>query len=146
MRLDVGRAQLHEYLREDRRVTSLEQTNFRYVTSRDIGRFPLVVADVSFISLCTLRESLEDVGSPDADYLLLVKPQFEVGKHQVGRGVITDEGLRRDAVAKVISCLAEVGLGACGAITSPIKGAEGNVEYLLWLRKGAEGVELEVVN
>ena len=142
--LDVGRAQLHESLAHDDRVESLERTNFRHVTAEDIGTFPLIVGDVSFISLCTLATNLADVGSPGADYVLLVKPQFEAGRAEVGRGVVRDEAVRARSVVKVATCLGEVGLGAQGVVTSPIKGADGNVEYLLWLRKGARPAELEV--
>jgi 23S rRNA (cytidine1920-2'-O)/16S rRNA (cytidine1409-2'-O)-methyltransferase len=144
--LDVGRAQLHERVRRDPRVDSLERTNFRTV---DFGRleapFPLIVADLSFISLCAVAGNLAGVAAPGADLILLVKPQFEVGKGKVGRGgVVRDPAEREDVVRRVIACMAEVGLGACGVIRSPIEGRDGNVEYLLWLRKGEDGLALEV--
>jgi 23S rRNA (cytidine1920-2'-O)/16S rRNA (cytidine1409-2'-O)-methyltransferase len=143
--LDVGRAQLHEMLREHPRVTSLERTNFRESTSSQLGRFPLVVADVSFISLCTLAARFAEMGEEGTDYMLLVKPQFEAQRRDVGKGgVVRDPSVRRQAVLKVAECVGEVGLGALGVIESPVKGLDGNVEYLLWLRKGSESRDLEV--
>lgn len=144
--LDVGRAQLHESLLRDPRVTSMERTNFRSVDPARIGAaFPVIVADLSFISLCTVAANLAAAAAPEADLILLVKPQFEAGKGQVGHGgVVRDREVRERAVREVIRCLGEVGLGARGLIRSPIEGRDGNVEYLLWLRKGEEGLALEV--
>jgi len=144
--LDVGRAQLHERLRIDPRVVSLERTNFRTV---DLSRldvpYPIIVADVSFISLCAIATKLEEAAAIGADLILLVKPQFEAGKGSVGHGgVVRDHEVRERAVRDVINCLEEAGLGACGIIRSPIEGRDGNVEYLLWLRKGDKGIALEV--
>ena len=144
--LDVGRGQLHERLRKDPRVMSLERTNFRTV---DLSRldvpYPIIVADVSFISLCAIAAKLAEAAGDGADLILLVKPQFEAGKGNVGHGgVVRDREVRARAVRDVIKCLAAVGLGACGIIQSPIEGRDGNVEYLLWLRKGDEGIALEV--
>ena len=144
--LDVGRAQLHERLQKDTRVVSLERTNFRTVElSRLDVPYPVIVADVSFISLCAIAAKLEDAAADGADLILLVKPQFEAGKGNVGHGgVVRDSDVREVAVRDVIECLEEAGLGACGIIRSPIEGRDGNVEYLLWLRKGDEGIALEV--
>jgi len=144
--LDVGRAQLHESLSRDPRVVSMERTNFRLVAVDDLGApFPVVVADLSFISLCTVAGKLAAACADGGDLVLLVKPQFEAGKGQVGRGgVVRDQTIRDRAVRQVIGCLGEVGLGAVGLIRSPIEGRDGNVEYLLWLRKGEPGLGLEV--
>ena len=144
--LDVGRAQLHEHLRGDSRVVSLERTNFRLVDVAHLdGPYPLIVADLSFISLCAVAEKLDESAADGADLVLLVKPQFEAGKGKVGHGgVIRDHAVREQAVRKVIECLEEAGMGARGIIRSPIEGRDGNVEYLLWLRKGDEGIALEV--
>jgi 23S rRNA (cytidine1920-2'-O)/16S rRNA (cytidine1409-2'-O)-methyltransferase len=144
--VDVGRAQLHESLSHDPRVDSRERTNFRLVDIDRLGaRFPVIVADLSFISLCTVADKLAAASGEGADLILLVKPQFEAGKGQVGHsGVVRDQTVRDRAVSHVIDCLGEVGLGALGLIRSPIEGRDGNVEYLLWLRKGAEGLALEV--
>jgi 23S rRNA (cytidine1920-2'-O)/16S rRNA (cytidine1409-2'-O)-methyltransferase len=144
--LDVGRAQLHERLRSDPRVVSMERTNFRTVDpDRLDGAYPMVVADLSFISLCAVAGKLAEVAAEGADLILLVKPQFEAGKGNVGRGgVVRDHEVRERAVRHVIGCLEEAGLGARGIISSPIAGRNGNVEYLLWLRKGEDGLSLEV--
>jgi 23S rRNA (cytidine1920-2'-O)/16S rRNA (cytidine1409-2'-O)-methyltransferase len=144
--LDVGRAQLHDSLKRDQRVISMERTNFREVDPAQIGApFPIVLADLSFISLCTVARQLFEVAGDGADLILLVKPQFEAGKKQVPRGgVIRDQAVRAETVRKVIDCTATVGLGARGLIKSPIEGGDGNVEYLLWLRKGNESLPLEV--
>jgi 23S rRNA (cytidine1920-2'-O)/16S rRNA (cytidine1409-2'-O)-methyltransferase len=144
--LDVGRAQLHERLRKDPRVVSLERTNFRTVDLSQLDvHYPIIVADVSFISLCAIAAKLEEAAADEADLILLVKPQFEAGKGNVGHGgVVRDSEVRERAVRGVIKCLEEAGLGARGIIRSPIEGRDGNVEYLLWLRKGDEGIALEV--
>lgn len=145
--LDVGRGQLHESLRAHPSVTSMERTNFRHVSQAEIGVFALIVADVSFISLCTLAGKLSEVGEEGADYLLLVKPQFEAERSKVGRGGIVDDPLVWEAtLQKVVACLDAAGIGARDVTASPIKGSDGNVEYLLWLRKGYEAVDLEVPN
>ena len=145
--LDVGRAQLHESLRADPRVHSLERVNFRLVdpATLDKAPFPIVVADLSFISLCTVASNLAAATADNGDLILLVKPQFEAGKGELGGGgVVRRQETRDRAVAKVCDCLARSGLGARGIIRSPIEGRDGNVEYLLWLRKGEEGLALEV--
>jgi 23S rRNA (cytidine1920-2'-O)/16S rRNA (cytidine1409-2'-O)-methyltransferase len=144
--LDVGRAQLHERLRKDPRVVSLERTNFRLVDVAQLdGPYPVIVADLSFISLCAVAAKLAEAAADGADLVVLVKPQFEAGKGNVGHGgVVRDRGVRERAVREVIECLEKAGLGACGIIRSPIEGRDGNVEYLLWLRKGDEGIALEV--
>ncbi len=144
--LDVGRAQLHESLQRDTRVISFERTNFRLVDISGIGGpFPMIVADLSFISLCAVAGKLAEAATDDADLILLVKPQFEAGKGQVGRGgIVREQSIRDEAIRKVIECLGEVGLGARGLIRSPIEGGDGNVEYLLWLRKGGVSLPLEV--
>lgn len=146
MAVDVGRGQLHESLAHDPRVDSRERTNFRLVDLDELGGpFPVIVADMSFISLCTVADKLAAASAEGADLVLLVKPQFEAGKGQVGRGgVVRDHAVRVGAVRQVIECLDAVGLGARGLIRSPIEGRDGNVEYLLWLRKGEQGLALEV--
>lgn len=144
--LDVGRGQLHESLRADPRVTSVERTNFRLIESPpEGGPYDIVVADLSFISLCAVADKLAGACARDGDLILLVKPQFEAGREQVPRGgVIRDPHVRSAAVGHVIECLANAGLGAIDIIRSPIKGGDGNVEYLLWLHHGLSDAVLEV--
>jgi 23S rRNA (cytidine1920-2'-O)/16S rRNA (cytidine1409-2'-O)-methyltransferase len=145
--LDVGKAQLHESLRADPRVDSLERTNFRIIDPGSLERSPfsIVVADLSFISLCAVAANLAAVSSDKGDLILLVKPQFEAGKGEVGGGGVVRRQETRDRVVdEVCECLEQAGLGARGIIRSPIEGRDGNVEYLLWLRKGEDRIALEV--
>ncbi|GAA3977079.1 hemolysin [Actinomadura viridis] len=144
--VDVGRAQLAWSLRTDDRVTVLERVNVRDLTPETLGRpgepppdLPdLVVGDLSFISLRLVLEPLRRCTAPEADYALMVKPQFEVGKEQVGAGgVVRDPGLRAEAVRGVAAHAATLGLGVQGVTASPLPGPAGNVEYFLWLRAGA---------
>jgi 23S rRNA (cytidine1920-2'-O)/16S rRNA (cytidine1409-2'-O)-methyltransferase len=145
--LDVGKAQLHESLRADPRVDSLERTNFRIIDPGSLERSPfsIVVADLSFISLCAVATNLAAVSTDKGDLILLVKPQFEAGKGEVGGGGVVRRQETRDRVVdEVCECLEQAGLGARGIIRSPIEGRDGNVEYLLWLRKGEDRIALEV--
>jgi 23S rRNA (cytidine1920-2'-O)/16S rRNA (cytidine1409-2'-O)-methyltransferase len=145
--LDVGKAQLHESLRADPRVDSLERTNFRIIDPGSLERSPfsIVVADLSFISLCAVATNLAAVSTDKGDLILLVKPQFEAGKGEVGGGGVVRRQETRDRVVdEVCECLEKAGLGARGIIRSPIEGRDGNVEYLLWLRKGEDRIALEV--
>jgi 23S rRNA (cytidine1920-2'-O)/16S rRNA (cytidine1409-2'-O)-methyltransferase len=97
-----------------------------------------VVADLSFISLATVLPALVECAEPEADFVPLVKPQFEVGRGRVGRGgVVRDPGLRAEAVSAVATAAASHGLGVAGVTASPLPGPAGNVEYFLWLRRGA---------
>jgi 23S rRNA (cytidine1920-2'-O)/16S rRNA (cytidine1409-2'-O)-methyltransferase len=98
----------------------------------------LVVADLSFISLTLVLPALVASAAPDADFVLLVKPQFEVGKGRVGAGgVVRDSADRADAVRTVAHAAGQLGLGVLGITASPLPGPAGNVEYFLWLRQGA---------
>jgi 23S rRNA (cytidine1920-2'-O)/16S rRNA (cytidine1409-2'-O)-methyltransferase len=145
--LDVGRAQLHESLRADPRVDSLERTNFRLIDPGSLEKMPfsIVVADLSFISICAVAANLAAVSSDKGHLILLVKPQFEAGKGEVGGGGVVRRQETRDRVVdEVCECLERAGLGARGIIRSPIEGRDGNVEYLLWLRKGEDRIALEV--
>ncbi|MCV7171430.1 TlyA family RNA methyltransferase [Mycobacterium manitobense] len=138
--VDVGYGQLAWSLRSDERVTVLERTNVREITAETIGGpVDLVVADLSFISLGTVLPALTACASPDADIVPMVKPQFEVGKGRVGPGgVVSEPGLRAEAVLQVAHRAAELGWRAAGVTASPLPGPSGNVEYFLWLRSGAD--------
>jgi 23S rRNA (cytidine1920-2'-O)/16S rRNA (cytidine1409-2'-O)-methyltransferase len=113
---------------------SRERTNIRTVTLGDLGgrRFDVVVADLSFISLRTVAVPLVSWTRPDGDLVVLVKPQFEVGRRQVsrGRGVIRDPDLWRRALDDVIAALEAAGATMMGVMVSPLRGADGNVEFL----------------
>ena len=134
---DVGYGQLAWSLRTDPRVTVLDRVNVR--TLAGVTPVPgLVVADLSFISLTLVLPALVACAAPDADFVLLVKPQFEVGKSRVGSGgVVREAADRADAVRKVAGAAGELSLGVLGVTASPLPGPAGNVEYFLWLRRGA---------
>ncbi len=136
--VDVGYGQLAWSLQTDERVTVLDRVNVRNLTPEQVAPAPeLVVADLSFISLTMVLPALAACAAPGADFLLMVKPQFEVGKDKAGSGVVRDPELRAAAVASVARAAAGVGLGVAGITASPLPGPSGNVEYFLWLRRGA---------
>ncbi len=144
--LDVGHGQLDPNLCDDPRVVVMESTDIRSLESFDLPFKPsVVVCDVSFISLCLVAPSLAQAASRDADFVLLVKPQFESGADALNRrGVVTNPETRRRAVTEVMSCLVEAGLFPQAIRESPLKGAKGNVEYLLWLRMDRQQADVEV--
>ncbi len=132
--LDVGHGQLHPRIREDPRVTVIEGYNVRHLVAGDIGGpVPLVVADLSFISLRLVAAALVGACTPGADLVLLVKPQFEAGRVEVskGRGVITDPAIHERVRAEVAAALVAAGATVHGWIASPITGGDGNVEFLV---------------
>ena len=138
--LDVGRGQLHERLRSDHRVTVLEKTNLRTVSLEALGgRFDLASADLSFISLRTVADRLVDLVSPGGELIVLVKPQFEVGRREAakGRGVVRDPELWRRALQEVIAAFERTGAAMMGVMVSPLRGADGNTEFLAHFRFGA---------
>jgi 23S rRNA (cytidine1920-2'-O)/16S rRNA (cytidine1409-2'-O)-methyltransferase len=132
--VDVGHGQLHERLRADRRVVNLERQNIRAVTPEIIGG-PVdgAVGDLSFISLRLVIAPLVAVCQPGASMILLVKPQFEAGRAEVsrGRGVVTDGAVHDRVRAEVDLALRDAGCDVAGWTTSPITGADGNVEFLV---------------
>jgi len=134
--VDVGHGQLHSRLVNDPRVVSVERTNARELEARILPEpVQWVVADVSFISLRLLLPRLAEV-APDADLLLMVKPQFEVGREQVGKGgVVRDDGLRAAAVDGVVSCAEGLGYVLAGQAESRVAGPKGNREIFVWLRR-----------
>ena len=141
--IDVGRHQLHERLRADGRVTSLERTDVRQVDVAAIGGpAPLVVADVSFISLRLIAADLHRLAA--ADLVALVKPQFEAGRADVrrGRGVIRDRAIWQRTLLGVCYAVADAGSAIMGVMVSPVTGATGNVEFLLHAdARGGAGIE-----
>jgi 23S rRNA (cytidine1920-2'-O)/16S rRNA (cytidine1409-2'-O)-methyltransferase len=144
--VDVGRAQLHERLRSDGRVDVLDGVNVRELGPDRVGSrpFDVVVADLSFISLRTVAPVLlGPLAAPGADAVLLVKPQFEAGRAAVsrGRGVVTDPVDWRRSLVGVGSAVAAAGAAMIGTMVSPVKGAQGNVEFLLHARAHTRGEE-----
>lgn len=137
--VDVGYGVLAWEVRNDPRVHVYERMNVRNVQPTDLAYAPdLVVADLSFISLRTVLAALFAVATPDADLILMVKPQFEVGKDAVGDGVVRDPALRATAVHDVADALQAAGAGVHDIVASPLPGPSGNVEYFIWATRGAD--------
>jgi 23S rRNA (cytidine1920-2'-O)/16S rRNA (cytidine1409-2'-O)-methyltransferase len=140
---DVGYGQLAWEIQQNPKVIILDRTNIRHLTGELVGDpIDLVVADLSFISLTLVLPALAAVSKPEADYVLMVKPQFEVGRERLGAGgVVRDPALRKAAVLEVAESAYDVGLGTLGVTASPLPGPAGNVEYFLWLRRGAPAID-----
>jgi 23S rRNA (cytidine1920-2'-O)/16S rRNA (cytidine1409-2'-O)-methyltransferase len=141
--VDVGYGQLAWRLQQDDRVLVRDRTNVREIDLDAVGGpVDLVVGDLSFISLTLVLDALIAVTAEGADLVPMVKPQFEVGKERVGKGgVVRDPGLRAGAVATVAEAAAARGWGARAVTVSPLPGPSGNVEFFLWLRRGAGVVD-----
>ncbi|MEU9098997.1 TlyA family RNA methyltransferase [Streptomyces sp. NPDC048361] len=142
--VDVGYGQLAWSLQSDDRVTVKDRTNVRELTLDDLEGHPadLVVGDLSFIALGLVLPALVRCSAPDADLVLMVKPQFEIGKERLGSGgVVRSPELRAETVRTVAAQAAGLGLGVVGVTASPLPGPSGNVEYFLWLRAGAPALD-----
>jgi 23S rRNA (cytidine1920-2'-O)/16S rRNA (cytidine1409-2'-O)-methyltransferase len=138
---DVGYGQLAWSLQTDPRVTVMDRTNVRALTTADVPYLPdLIVSDLSFIPLGLVLPALVEISGPDAMFLLMVKPQFEVGRADVGDGVVRDPGLRNRAVLGVAQSALKQGLVVLGVAASPLPGPSGNVEYFLWLARSEAGM------
>jgi 23S rRNA (cytidine1920-2'-O)/16S rRNA (cytidine1409-2'-O)-methyltransferase len=138
--VDVGYGQLAWRLRTDPRVVVVDRTNVRELTVNQIGgeSVELAVGDLSFISLTLVLPALARCAAPGADFALMVKPQFEVGRERLGSGgVVRDPALHAESVRTVAAAASAQGLGVLGVTASPLPGPSGNVEYFLWLRAGA---------
>jgi 23S rRNA (cytidine1920-2'-O)/16S rRNA (cytidine1409-2'-O)-methyltransferase len=134
----VGYGQLAWSLRTDERVTVLDRVNVRALEPSQVAPPPeVVVADLSFISLTKVLPALVACAAPDADFALMVKPQFEVGKGRVPGGVVRSQEDRAGAVRTVAAAAEALGLGVLGVTASPLPGPAGNVEYFVWFRAGA---------
>ncbi len=139
--VDVGYGQLAWKLRQDTRVVCMEKTNIRYVTREDVAdALDFASVDVSFISLAKVlgpaRELLADAG----EMVCLIKPQFEAGREKVGKkGVVRDPAIHREVIGQVADAASEIGFLIQDLDYSPIKGPEGNIEYLIHLKKDGEG-------
>jgi 23S rRNA (cytidine1920-2'-O)/16S rRNA (cytidine1409-2'-O)-methyltransferase len=148
--IDVGHGQLASEIQENGAVISVEGFNIRDLTPEwvleqletpefstpQLPQLPtLVVADLSFIGLGLVLEPLRDSVDPSADFVLLVKPQFEVGRGGIHEGIVRNQGLRQDAVSNILWAAWDLGLGTAGITPSPIVGSAGNREYLVWLTR-----------
>ncbi len=136
--VDVGYGQLAWKLRNDERVINLERTNLRYVTREQIPEpIELAVMDVSFISIKLVLPAIKELLLPGADLVCLIKPQFEAGREEVGKkGVVRDSAVHCEVINNILSFVPEIGLTAMGLDYSPIKGPEGNIEYICHLKNG----------
>lgn len=146
--VDVGYGQLAWKLRTDERVVNLERTNFRYATREQIPvEVDFASVDVSFISLKHILPNLNTLLASDGQAVCLIKPQFEAGKEKVGKkGVVRDLNVHLEVVENVINLALENGFSVMGLQFSPIKGPEGNIEYLIYLNKSQEPVVSDDVN
>lgn len=145
--IDVGHGQLDWKLRNDGRVVCMEKTNFRYVTDADI-REPIDFAsvDVSFISLTKILIPARKLLRQGGEMVCLIKPQFEAGRDKVGKkGVVRDKKVHAEVIRRIVDYADMIGFSVKGLTYSPIKGPEGNIEYLMWLEKRAE-IPIEIVD
>ncbi len=140
--VDVGHGQLDWKLRQDTRVVCMEKMNIRYVVPEDIREKPEFVSiDVSFISLTKVLLPVRNLMAETGEIVCLIKPQFEAGREKVGKkGVVKDPAVHEDVIEKVAAYAGSIGLEALHLEFSPIKGPEGNIEYLLHLQKKEEGM------
>jgi 23S rRNA (cytidine1920-2'-O)/16S rRNA (cytidine1409-2'-O)-methyltransferase len=150
--VDVGYGQLHERLRADGRVSVLERANIRHLVLDDVGGqpFPVVTADLSFISLAKVLPALLALAAPGADVVALVKPQFEAGRAEAsrGRGVIRDPAVWRRVLGEVAAAIDAGDAVMMGIMVSPLRGADGNVEFLAHARaheRATPTVDLDAV-
>lgn len=139
--IDVGYGQLDWKIRSDERVVPMDRTNIRNVTKEDIGELAdFVSIDVSFISLKLVLPVAKELTEDDAEIVALIKPQFEAGKDKVGKkGVVRDKKVHEEVVRSIYEFAKDIGLYFRGMTYSPVKGAEGNIEYLAYISKKEEG-------
>lgn len=144
--IDVGHGQLDWKLRSDGRVVCMEKTNFRYVTGEDVSEpIDFASVDVSFISLTKILIPARELLREQGQMVCLIKPQFEAGRDKVGKkGVVRDKKVHAEVVRKVVDYADMIGFSVRGLTYSPIKGPEGNIEYLMWLEKRT-GISEEIL-
>lgn len=146
--VDVGYGQLAWKLRQDERVVNLERTNIRYVTDEQIPETPdFFSVDVSFISLKLVLPVVFRLLHENGSGVCLIKPQFEAGKEKVGKkGVVRDPKVHIEVIEEVLAFTREIGFAVLGLDFSPIKGPEGNIEYLMYLAKNGENADIDAVS
>lgn len=149
--VDVGYGQLAWKLRTDPRVVSLERTNIRYLTAEQVPEpVDFFSVDISFISLTLALPAIKNILSQDAQGVCLIKPQFEAGREKVGKkGVVRDRSVHCEVIEKIVLFAREQGFSVCGLDFSPVKGPEGNIEYLIYLKNscqdGTQVIKIEEV-
>lgn len=143
--VDVGYGQLAWKLRQDHRVVCMEKTNIRYVAREDIDdAIEFASIDVSFISLTKVLEPIQNLLKENGEIVALIKPQFEAGKEKVEKkGVVRDYKVHIEVINHVLDYARELGYGVCGIDYSPIKGPEGNIEYLAYLKNNQVGIDIQ---
>lgn len=143
--VDVGHGQLAWKLRQDERVVCMEKTNIRYVENEDIAdKIEFSSIDVSFISLTKVLLPVKNLLTADGRVVCLIKPQFEAGREKVGKkGVVRDKAVHCEVIEKVIEYAIEIGFKILNLDFSPIKGPEGNIEYLLYLENGIPDMDID---
>ena len=146
--VDVGYGQFAWKLRQDERVVCMEKTNIRYVTPEQIGdALDFASVDVSFISLTKVLGPAKELLKEDGQMVCLIKPQFEAGREKVGKkGVVRDKSVHEEVIEKVISFALETGFSIYNLEYSPIKGPEGNIEYLVYIGRSEEPKKEESVD
>lgn len=146
--VDVGYGQFAWKLRQDERVVCMEKTNIRYVTPEDIAdKLDFASVDVSFISLTKVLGPARALLTDEGEMVCLIKPQFEAGKEKVGKkGVVREKSVHEEVIVKVIDFAKEIGFEILNLEYSPIKGPEGNIEYLVYIRKCEAGKNEETVD
>ena len=137
--VDVGYGQLAWKLRNDPRVVNLERTNLRYITAEQIPEaLDLAVMDVSFISIRLILPAVRQLLKPGADTICLIKPQFEAGREEVGKkGVVRDPAVHEEVIRGILAFAPTLGFSVMGLDFSPVKGPEGNIEYICHLKNGS---------
>ena len=145
--IDVGHGQLDERLAADKRVISMEGVNARSLTKNDVEQCPLAVSDLSFISQSLIYDAVCDILCDGGLFISLIKPQFEAGKENVGKGgIVKDKKIHKKVIEKLFTCAIQKGLSPKGLIPSPIKGSDGNTEYLALFEKGGSIKDLPDIN
>lgn len=144
--VDVGYGQLAWKLRQDERVINMERTNIRYLTEEQLSDRPSFFSvDVSFISLKLVLPVAYKLTSDDCQGVCLIKPQFEAGREKVGKkGVVRDKAVHFEVIKNVLEFTRETGFVVCGLDYSPIKGPEGNIEYLMYISKKGEDINPDI--
>jgi len=137
--VDVGYGQLAWKLRTDERVVNIERTNLRYISEKEIPEpLDLAVMDLSFISVRLVLPAVKALLKPDAELICLIKPQFEAGREAVGKkGVVRDSAVHEAVLREILAFAPTIGLSVLGLDYSPIKGPEGNIEYLCHMKNGS---------
>ncbi len=135
--VDVGYGQVHEKVRTDERLVLMERTNLRNLTPEDVGEnVDLITLDLSFISLLKVMDAVKNLLKNDGQLITLIKPQFEAGRHQVGKGgIIKDSAVHEEVIKKVTEGIKKFGFELIGVTESPIEGGSGNKEFLAYFKK-----------